>query len=265
MQRDWLRRFRRVWVWYSHVDTALGVPSRIALTGAAIVAASYFVSRNWELTTWLILTLALLVTAAMWFIERRRRLDAERESGSAVAAERAPQAIEIEPRVERDWDYGPRGDASAYLVAARVKSVDGKVHSAATGTLVSVEPLDGEMKVLYEARGAFPSGVLRWSSHYGSDDQARITPAGVDLDIFVFEGTDERGTAAYRDDSLRLRGDQILLDGYNWRVTIEVATERSSVQCVFDVSAGKRDPRNPLVIPASPEGTLYPPEITVRS
>ena len=34
---------------------------------------------------------------------------------------------------------GREGDASAYLVAARVKSVDGKVHSAATGTLVSVE------------------------------------------------------------------------------------------------------------------------------
>ena len=265
MQRDWLRRFRSAWVWYSNLNAALSIPTTVVLLAGSIATVVGFISGNPEWAVFLFLALALLATVVMLLIEHRKRRDAERESGSArIVAGHQPRAIEIEPRVERDWAYGPRGDTSAYLVVARVKSVDGRVHSEATGTLVSVEPLDGAMKVLYDARGAFPSDLLRWSSRYGSDERARITPAGVDLDVFVFEGTDERGIAAYRDDALRSRRDLMILDGYNWRVTIEVATTGAHAQCVFVVSAGKRDRDNALVIRASPEGTLNPPEVTVQ-
>lgn len=263
MQGDWLRHSRNAWAWYSSLDVALSIPSRLILFAGLIATVVGFVYLNPEWAVSLFLALALLVAVVMLLVERRRRRSAEHESRTAtVAAECAPHAIEIEPRVERDWDYGPRRDTSAYLIVARVKSVDGRVHSDATGTLVSVEPLDDGMQALYAARGAFPSGSLRWSARYGSDERARITPAGVDLDVFVFEGTDERGIAAYRDGSLRSRRDLMLLDGCDWRVTVEVAVADAHAQCVFVVSAGKQDPDDPLVIWASPEGTLFPPEVT---
>ena len=265
MQRDWLRHFRNAWVWYSGLNVALSIPTTVVLFAGLIATMVGFISGNPAWAASLFLALALAVAVMMLLIERRKRRDAEHESGTAtVVAECEPRRIDIEPRVERDWHYGPRRDTSAYLIVARVKSVDGRVHSDATGTLVSVEPLDGDMKGLYAARGAFPSGSLLWSSRYGSDERARITPAGVDLVILVFEGTDERGIAAYRDDSLRSRRDLMLLDGYNWRVTVEVAADDAHAQCVFVVSAGKRDPDNPLVIRASPEGTLFPPEVTIQ-
>ena len=269
VQWDWLRRSRSVWVWYSSLDSnlnaALSIPAKVVLFAGPIATVVGFISGNPEWAASLFLALALAVTVMMLLIERRKRHGAEHKSGTAtIVAECEPRTIDIKPHVERAWDYGPRRDTSAYLIVARVKSVDGRVHSDAAGTLVSVEPLDGEMKKLYAARGAFPSGSLRWSSRYGSDERARITPAGVDLDIFVFEGTDKRGIAAYRDDSLRRRRDRMLLDGYNWRVTIEVAADAAHTQCVFVVSAGSRDPDNPLVIRASREGTLFPPEVTIQ-
>ena len=217
--------------------------------------------REWVLP--LIPALAFVIMVGMWFLEHRKRVAAERELASpAVVADRAPRAIDIQPRIVRDLAYGPQGNESAYLIVARVKSADSVVHEEATGTLVSVEPLDASMKAVYEARGAFPSGLLQWSPLYGSNERARITPAGLDLNIFVFLETDDRGRAAYLDGSVHQRQDMIILDGYKWRVTIEVAADGAHAQCVFDVSSGSRDESNPLIIRASPEGTLYSPVIT---
>ena len=174
------------------------------------------------------------------------------------------------------WLTARRGNESAYLIVARVKSADSVVHEEATGTLVSVEPLDAEassssMKAVYEARGAFPSGLLQWSPLYGSNERARITPAGLDLNIFVFLETDDRGRAAYLDGSVHQRQDMIILDGYKWRVTIEVAADGAHAQSTgSSPGAGRRrgtsvaimDPSSRPTRCATGAGSPAPPAAT---
>ena len=250
---------RNLWSGYSNLNSALSIPAAIALLTGLIAAAFAFVSGNLEWAISLILALALLVIAGMWWLERRRRLKAE-DAGRGSAP--SPSSITIEPRVERDQAYGRQGNGSAFLVVARIKSADGNVHNEATGVLAAIEPLEDGIRAWYKARDSPQPGLLRWSSSYGGHETARITPTGVDLLVMVFEGTDEAGDIAYFDSTLQAHSESIYLT-VTWRITIEVtAADGARAQYRFDLSRGERDPSHPLKIPASPQGTLYPPKVT---
>lgn len=156
----------------------------------------------------------------------------------------------LTPRVEQ-FSNGVHG-SDGFQIVARVTSQDGKSHSA-RAQLLSVESLTGSSISI----GPIARGHLRWSRAHGGGEVAVVSPAGIDLEIFLFEDSDSVAHPAYAD--ARLVSDTpIALDG-GWRVEVEVMADgEKSWPATFEVVPG--GPRiSTEVIHASAAGTLYGP------
>ena len=248
MRSLWSDRARTCWAWYSHLNTALSAPATLGFVLAFVVPVSVYLRIEWE---WALGTVAGLIALSgwvMWFLGRSRT---------------PSQVIAIRPQVERHQRYGPHGKSRAYRITAHASSADGKVHSGARGVLTEIEPLNASVCGWYDQRDARQPGLLRWSDGYGGGATAVVTPQGADLLVLELENTDSSGRIAYADGGQRSSAKSIhLVD--KWRMTVEItAADGARGECSFELSQGNRDPNNPLKIPSSPSGTLYPPVIAV--
>ena len=165
--------------------------------------------------------------------------------------------------VERDQSFGPRQDGAAYLIVARIRSTDGRVHSEARGTLAMIEPVDEVVGGWYAARDAFQPGLLQWSPNYGNPSQFGLHPLARICSSWCSRIQIRRLESPTPDNTQRTQSPSLHLAS-PWRITIEVtAADGAHAQRTFELSPGERDPSHPLKIRFSTQGTLFPPVITV--